>query len=296
MKRAAILGGLGAALIPAPALAHDHVGRATGWNLDPVVIGGLVVAGVVYAAGWGRVVRSRSAATWNMRALCFGGGLFFLWVALVSPVDAMGHQIFAMHMTQHLILILAAAPLLAASAPLFVSGLVLPRAVSRVGRQVRDGRVGPALSHPLVILGLHVGAIWAWHLPVLYESALRSDVMHALEHASFLGTGVAFWWVLLRRRPRLSGGQAVLYLFAGGIQSAALGALLTFASTPLYEVHTETAVWGLTPLEDQQIAGAVMWVPSGIVYVLVAAVFFVRWLRSVQRAGDDAIATGGGAA
>jgi cytochrome c oxidase assembly factor CtaG len=260
--------------------------------LHPLVVATLVVAGVVYALGWRRLARSRSARVWKWRAVAFGAALFSLWMALISPLDAMAHQLFAMHMLQHLVLILVAAPLIAASAPLLVSGLVLPRALSRTGRRVARSRAGSALSHPLVILGAHVVAIWAWHLPALYEAALRSTFVHVLEHASFLGTGIAYWWVLFRRRPRLFGGQAVLYLFAGGIQGAALGALITFAPTLLYDVHTETIVWGLTPLEDQQVAGATMWVPSGIVYVLAAAVVFVRWLRSVQRDGDDAIPAG----
>src|SRR5439155_14282040 len=121
-------------------------------------------------------------------------------------------------------------------------------------------------------------ALWVWHLPSLYQAALRNEPIHALEHGSFLGTSVLFWWTALSPggRRRLPRGADVLYVFTGGFQGAALGALLTFASVPLYPFYAHTVgPWGLSPLQDQQLAGVIMWIPSGVIYLAVASGLFV---------------------
>jgi cytochrome c oxidase assembly factor CtaG len=105
-----------------------------------------------------------------------------------------------------------------------------------------------------------------WHLPGLYQATLRSEILHTLQHASFLGTGLLFWWTVVHgREGRMGYGASVFYLFATAMHSGGLGALLTFASTPWYPAYAgATAAWGLTPLEDQQLAGLIMWIPAGL--------------------------------
>jgi len=134
---------------------------------------------------------------------------------------------------------------------------------------------------------VHVATLWAWHLPGPYQAALASDAVHAAEHASFLGTAVLFWWVVLSRpgRRRLAPGFAVLYLFAAALQGSALGALLTLAPAPLYPLQAAAAqVWGPGPLADQQLAGLIMWVPADLVYLGAAGALFMGWLLSLERA------------
>jgi cytochrome c oxidase assembly factor CtaG len=130
-------------------------------------------------------------------------------------------------------------------------------------------------------------ALWAWHLRALYDAALEHAPIHALEHACFFGSAMLFWWTAVAPsgRRRLARGADVLYVFTGGFQGAVLGALFVFASTPMYPFYSaaRTAPWGLTPLADQQLAGAVMWVPSGIVFLVVAGWLFVRWLGAMER-------------
>jgi cytochrome c oxidase assembly factor CtaG len=151
-----------------------------------------------------------------------------------------------------------------------------------------------AFARPVPILVLHLAALYVWHLPVLYDAALGNDLIHALEHLSFFGTAWLFWWLIIdeKGRRRLGNGPAVLFVFLAGLASGALGALLTFAPAPLYPIQALGArAWGLTPLGDQQLAGLIMWVPAGVVYVLAAAVLFLRWMSEM----DAAVAREGGA-
>ena len=126
------------------------------------------------------------------------------------------------------------------------------------------GRVA-ALTGPLAVFLLHAIAIWAWHIPRLYEAALHNDGIHALEHVSFVVTAALFWWGMVHGRyGRIGYGVAVLYVFLTAVHSSILGALMTVAPGVWYPAYTAAAsAWHLDPLEDQQLAGLLMWVPSG---------------------------------
>lgn len=258
------------------------------WSLEPGVLFGLAAAGGLYAAGLSRLWRSvgvgRGVARWQ--SACYAAGLAALALALLSPLDAFGEALFWVHMVQHLVLILVAAPLVVLGAPLLPLLRVLDaparrRLGARWNRAWTIPALASALSVPLVAWGLHVGALWAWHLPAAYQAALRDERIHALEHLSFFGTALLFWWAVLQPagRRRMSYGMSVLYVVTAGMQGGLLGALLTFAGMPLYPAQSAgAAAWGLTPLEDQQLAGLIMWLPAGLVYVSAAAALFVAWL------------------
>jgi cytochrome c oxidase assembly factor CtaG len=135
-------------------------------------------------------------------------------------------------------------------------------------------------------------ALWLWHLSDLFDAALRSNPIHALEHACFVLTSTLFWWALVRAhgRRRTGRGAAALYVVAMALQSALLGALLTFSRSPWY--YSNGAVvraWGVTPVQDQQIAGLIMWVPAGAVYFAAAAILFAFWLSEGEGATEDAL-------
>jgi putative membrane protein len=276
-------------------VAHAGGGAApaglwTAWSLDPAVLAGLAVAAIAYAAGLRRLWRAGPGAPSGGQAACFAAGLATVALALLSPLDTFAHLLFVAHMAQHMLLVMVAAPLLVLGAP----GLPLAVALAPVWRRrLAQLRHLPAtqttrdlLTRPLVAWGVHVGTLWAWHLPGPYQAALASDAVHAAEHASFLGTAVLFWWVVLSRqgRRRLAPGFAVLYLFAAALQGSALGALLTFAPAPLYPLQAAAAPpWGPAPLADQQLAGLVMWVPADLVYLGAAGTLFTGWLVSLER-------------
>jgi cytochrome c oxidase assembly factor CtaG len=196
----------------------------------------------------------------------FVAGSVIALAALFSPLEKMAADLFSAHMVQHLILVFVVPPLLVAGWP--------------------NVRIVPAaLTIPLVVWLLHATAMWVWHLPVLYDAAITSDLVHVLEHGSFLVTGVLFWGVVGGRFRTLDALPRVGLVFVTALASGALGAVLAFATAPLYESHLHTTQeWGLTALEDQQLAGGIMWVPPGIVYLIVMLVLLARWLNSMDRA------------
>jgi cytochrome c2 len=132
---------------------------------------------------------------------------------------------------------------------------------------------------------LHAAALWIWHIPRLFQATLTSELAHASQHLSFFGTALCFWWALLTRQQGPQGqGVAVLAVFTTALHSSLLGALLTLAPTPWYPAYAHTtAAWGLTPLEDQQLGGLVMWIPAGAVYLLAALALGAGWLRAIEQ-------------
>jgi putative membrane protein len=284
-----------------PILAHPGQPPAphdlwAAWNLDPVLLGGFLLVALVYRRGQSGRPR-REVDTW--RARCFAVALAVLGVALLSPLDALSSALASAHMVQHMLLVLVAAPLLALSAPsstiLRGSPLAVRRASGRWRRRLRltHGNLR-ALGHPAAVWLLHVGVLWFWHAAVPYDAALDSAPLHILEHASFLVTAVLFWHVVIGPRgpERVSKGLGVLLVFAMAMQSVLLSLLLTFARTPWYSGYAQTtAPWGLEPLADQQLAGVIMWIPAGAVYLLTALTLLVAWVRATEPHGHDAVAS-----
>jgi cytochrome c oxidase assembly factor CtaG len=292
-----LLWGAFPALLPHLALAHTgqppqphDIWRA--WSFDPLVILGVTLLTWLYARGvtrlWRRAGRGRGISGWRVAA--FAGGILALLIALVSPLDALGSALFSAHMVQHLVLILIAAPLLVLGAPLVPLLWALPLRVRRgivcAWKEASGIRViWRALTQPVVAWLLAITVLWTWHIPALYEAALRSSLVHAVEHGCFLTTALLFWWVLLQpaAHARLDRGVGVLYLFAAGLANGVLGALLTFAASVWYPIYADrVGPWGLTPLQDQQLAGVIMWVPASVIYLIAAGTLFVTWLTSMN--------------
>jgi cytochrome c oxidase assembly factor CtaG len=219
------------------------------------------------------------------QAMLYAGGWAVLAGALVSPLHELGAQLFTAHMVEHEIIMAIAAPLLVLARPGGVFLWAFPFAARRsIGRFIRGDTIRGAwvhLTQPLTATILHGVAIWAWHLPLLFEAALTSVALHRLQHLSFLLTAVLFWWALLRRSDP---GVAAADLFITMTHTSLLGALMTFAPRVLYQVQTaHAAQWGLTPLEDQQLAGLLMWVPAATVYAGAAIGFAALWVRHSSR-------------
>jgi putative membrane protein len=212
-----------------------------------------------------------------------------LLVALLSPLHARGQMLFAAHMTQHELLMLVAAPLLVLGRPGVVVFFALPRAEARLVAQTWHRSRLAALTgwatRPLAAWGVHAVALWAWHAPALFEATLRHPLVHDLQHVSFFGSALLFWWALWHGRPGWGGGvAALLYLFTTMVHSGALGALLLFAERPLYPTYgTRSLAWHLPALQDQQLGGLIMWVPAGVVYVFAALLVIVGCLRAAER-------------
>ncbi|MDQ3802588.1 MAG: cytochrome c oxidase assembly protein [Acidobacteriota bacterium] len=232
----------------------------------------------------GRGTRARRLEAW-----AFAGGWLALFVALVSPLHPWGEVLFSAHMTQHELLMLVAAPLLVLARPLVPFLWALPmrwrQGLGAAGKRRAVQAVWRAITNPLVAWAIHAAALWVWHAPVLFEATLQSDLIHTLQHVSFLGSALLFWWALIHGRRGLLGyGAAVLYVFTTSVHSGVLGALITFARKVWYPAYSGmTSSWGLTPLEDQQLGGLIMWVPAAVVYIAAGLALMVGWMRESER-------------
>jgi putative membrane protein len=278
-----VIAHIGAALRP-----HD-LWRA--WTFEPVSIALLIVSGFMYArgltrlwhaAGTGRGVRRRDA--W-----AFVTGWLLLALGLLSPLHALGEVLFSAHMAQHELLMTVAAPLLVLGKPLipFVWSLSphWRRATGRWANTRAIARPWNVLTHPVAAFLIHGAAIWIWHVPSLYDAAVESEVMHAMQHATFFLTALLFWWVVFHPSPARGGTPASIgILFGTVLHTGALGAALTLMTRLVYSAYaTTTAPWGLLPMDDQQLGGLIMWVPGGLAYIIAALALVVRMLRESEQ-------------
>jgi putative membrane protein len=267
-------------LIPVPAHAHGGAHPADpgapAWTFDPWIIAPLFLTVAIYAVGFARLGARRSL--WRGAAL-FLSGWFVLGLSLVSPLHAAGERSFTLHMIEHEMIMAVAALLLPLSQPLAVLLWGLPRRWrGTVGRFFKA--LDRALP-PMLATGLQAIALLVWHAPPLFNRALGHAAWHAAQHLSFLLTALLFWWAVLRTPHR---GVAALCLFATSIIGAGLGALMALSSSPWYAGYAAMTLmpFGLTPQEDQALAGLIMWVPGGLVHVA-AALLLLRSYLAVDR-------------
>lgn len=278
------------------AAAHD--GGHAAWNVwtwAPTVTTGIALAAIAYGRGlwvlWRRAGVGQGVSVGQ--ATAYAAGLATLVVALVSPVGYLSGALLSAHMVQHLLLLVVAAPLLVAGAPLFVGLWALPRRGRQVVARWWQGARGwhaawEAAAQPLFVWLLYAVTLWVWHLPRLYEAALADPLVHDLQHLGFLVSAGLLWWVVLSPmgRLRLNRGAAMLYLFTTMLHGSALGVLITLSPRMWYPYYAGTAAaWGLTGLEDQQVAGVLMWMPACLVYIGLAAFIFTIWLRESEAEG-----------
>lgn len=271
-------------------LAHGLSEALWGWwTWDPLVLLGLALSAWLYARGlrrlWARAGVGQGIRRWEAGA--FAAGWLSVFIALVSPLDPLSDVLFSAHMAQHEVLMLVSAPLLVLGRAL-LAFLWAFEGRERIGRRLQSPRVLSAwhgLTGPLVVWVLHAAALWVWHVPALYEAALRDEAVHAVQHLSFFVTASLFWWALVHGRfGRIGYGMAVFYVFTTAVHSSILGALLTVARRvwyPLYEARA--AQWSLDPLQDQQLAGLLMWVPAGVIFLVLGLALFAAWLGEAER-------------
>ncbi len=262
-------------------MTHPHIQ----WFADPAVLAPIALMVWIYVRRF-RAVRAEAGGgaargAGPLQAIAFGGAVLALLAALVSPIDGLGSDyLFSAHMLQH-VLLGDIAPLLLL---LSLSRVIMRPATRRLARVERA--LGP-LASPWIAIAIWLGVMYLWHVPALYDAAAEHPLLHALEHLSFFAAGVALWWPLVQPVPMrnaLTGLQPLAYiaLAKGGL--AALGLFLAWSSTAHYPWYEDTPrIWGLTPVEDQNVAGVIMMVEQSLTLVLVMVWVFVRMLaRSEQ--------------
>jgi cytochrome c oxidase assembly factor CtaG len=261
------------------------------WPFDPWLLVALTLSACIYCRGW-LLLHRRAPSRWHWGQVgAFLGGLAALFLALASPVEPFALLLLQVHMLQHLLLMMVAPPLLWLGAPLFPLLRGLPQSLrtywaAPLFRAPFLRRLCARLTHPLTALPLFVGATWFWHLPAVYDWALRSDALHYLQHACFLGTALVFWYAVVRPYPSRPGWSLWLlvpYLILADVQNTILSALLTFSDRVLYPYYTQVPrVGGVSVLEDQSIAGVLMWVPGSAAFLLPLFGIGVRLLYGEQ--------------
>jgi cytochrome c oxidase assembly factor CtaG len=261
------------------------------WAWEPGTVIPLILSGWLYAQGitrlWGSAGYGHGVKRWQ--AACFSAGFLALVIALISPLHPWGQVLFWPHMAQHEILMLIAAPLLVLGQPMAVFLKALPsswsRSLAALGNSSSWLSIWQWITAPFIAWLIHAIALWIWHIPSWFEATLHSELIHAIQHLSFLLSALLFWWAVIHgHRRALAYGMAVLYMFTTAGHSGLLGAMLTFSTRPWYPTYAETAPqWGLTPIEDQQLGGLIMWIPAGLVYVAVGLALFAAWLSEADR-------------
>jgi putative membrane protein len=282
-----------AAALSFPVVAHAHhvdaeITAAHGWNVEPWLLGLLAVSAVLYGLGvarlWKRAGVGRAITAAHL--LRFVLGWLTLVAALVSPLDAWGERSFALHMVQHELLMVVAAPLLVTARPLEAFAWALPPAWTR--SLAGAARYGPlraawsAMTEPVGAWALHALALWTWHVPRFFDAALRHEGIHIAQHACFFVSALLFWWSVLARRSRQADGVAVASLFTTMLHTSVLGALLTFAPTVWYRGYAAAALGSLMPIEDQQLGGLIMWVPAGMSYIVAGLAIVASCLQEAR--------------
>ena len=269
---------------------HHHHGEGVGWNLDPVLIAPLILALLIYAMGWARLGKRASAPP---RPALFLSGWAVLTLSLVSPLHEAGERSFAMHMIEHELIMLVATLLLAASSAGGVLAWGLPRPLRlALGGSWKSplGALWKRLTEPVTATLVQAVVMWAWHAPALFNRALDSNGWHIFQHSCFFLSSLLFWWAMLHPRGRSGGyGTSAACLFITSLIGGALGALMSFSASPWYADYAAMGMTGigLDPIDDQRLAGLIMWIPGGLVHGLAALIMFYKWLSASQ--GSSAI-------
>ena len=257
----------------------------TGWTLEPWVILPLLIGGLMFALGFGRLhARSgHGSGGLRRRAVLFALGWLVLAGAVVSPLHELGEHDFTAHMIEHELMMLAAAPLLVASEPLAIMLWAFPAGGRRaLGETSKSGWTAVpwrTLTDPLIATVVQAAVLWLWHAPALFDLALEHDGWHIAQHLSFLVSALFFWSAMFHRRR--NAGVAAGCLFVTSLIGGALGAFMAVSQSPWYGPYAALGMtpMGLTPAEDQQLAGLIMWIPGGMFHALFALAFVGAMLR-----------------
>jgi putative membrane protein len=264
------------------------------WAWRPEIMLTLGLAAALHLAGRRRLKQrgsTRLVSAW--RSLAYLTGLAVLWVALMSPIDVLSGQYFYMHMIQHLMLVMIAPPLLLIGDPMPIMLWGMPSALRlEVGRWLKPDagfrRVLRSLTTPGLVWLYTVVALVAWHEPIAYNATLESELIHDLEHLTFFGAAMLFWWHVIGAAPhlhrRLSRGVRIGYVLSVVPATALTGIAISFSSKPIYRHYMTVPRLGkMTVLQDQMLGGVLMWIPGSMMYIIAALVLIARLIQAEDR-------------
>jgi putative membrane protein len=273
-------------LVAMPAFAHGNHEHGLGWTLSPELLVPLALGLVVYVTGWLRL--AKRASNPPAGATTFLSGWIVLTLALTSPLHEAGERSFTMHMIEHELIMLVATLLLAVgnSGAILAWGLPRPLRVALGGSWKSPLQaLWKRLTEPVTATAVQAVVMWAWHAPPLFDRALESAGWHMAQHFSFFASSLLFWRAMLHPRERGSGyGVSAACLFATSLIGGALGALMSLSSSPWYSQYAAMGMTGigLDPIDDQRLAGLIMWIPGGLVHGAAALALAYKWLKASE--------------
>lgn len=273
--------------LPAHASRIAGEGMIGKFNQEPHVWAGLAVFCALYALGRREAPKNTSSRT---SLVAFAAGMASLALALLSPIDYYSEALAWVHMLQHTLILMVAAPLIAMAGPEFYGIYLLPspRGRARAGDLIKlfnkTATKAARWKRPLAALLLYAAVLWIWHIPKFYEEALANGLLHDFQHLGFFAASFFFWRIVLYPFAKTAPPPAAfLYLFVSMIHAMALGALMALSPAAWYAPYKETAPgFGLTPLEDQQLAGFIMWMPAGLSFIAAALYSMKRALQKTE--------------
>jgi cytochrome c oxidase assembly factor CtaG/ferredoxin len=276
----------------------ESIGSAaiSSWTFDPAVIALLVAAAIIYFRGWRRGRRIFPTDEDSTRLTAYIGGLVILYLAIESPLDAFDSLFLSAHMAQHLLLMMVAPPLLLIGRPMLPLLRGLPRTFVKEGlgpflAWPLFQRLLKALTFPPVAWFAYTASTILWHVPACYELVLRSPFWHGVQHACFFWTAILFWWPVIEPGPGCSPWPRwtmIPYLLLADMTNTALSAFFIFSGTTLYPSYAAVNTSGMSAQQDQSLAGAIMWVPGSMFYLVPAVAIAVRLFSSTRSQPRDA--------
>jgi putative membrane protein len=289
-----------------PAYAHEGLGQGqnplTAWNTNPIPTLLLLAVAYLYVTGMERWHNpSYHIGFWQK--VSFFSGLFAIFLALQSPIDALADHLFSIHQVQHMLLRMIApilillglplTPILRGMPPGMLQGVVRPIVRSATVRSVYH-----ILTHPALVILLFMGTLFLWQTPSLHNLALRNNEVHEVMHFSMLLTGLRFWWLFIDPRPgraRLHYGLRMLFLGLVVIPNTVLGAAITFNSSLLYQAYAEVEQpFNLSLMNDQQLGGLLLWVLGDMMSIIAAGILMVMWYQHEEAQDQLDVASGKG--
>jgi cytochrome c oxidase assembly factor CtaG len=274
---------------PTPAAPPDASSLLLGWTFEPMPTLSILAALIWWRWAVSRVnAAHRANPVPRSRTVAFVAGMAALAAALLSGIDRYDTSLFSIHMVQHVLLTLVAAPLIALAAPItLLLRVASPGTRRRVILPVLHARVTRILAFPVVAWLLFAAVMWVSHFSPLFDAALEDPLIHDLEHVAFLGAALLFWWPAVGLDPgpwRMSHPVRALYVFLQMSQNTLLAVVIVNAQTVLYPHYaTIERAWGPTPLADQQMAGGFMWVAGDLLFLTATMAILVGWSRAEAR-------------
>lgn len=266
-----------------------------GWVIEPFVVLPLTIAAVLYLEGVRGVRLRHPRADWpRSRTAWYMGGIGVLFLALESPIDGYADRLFSVHMVQHTLIMMVAAPMLLLGRPITLALMGTSGAAHRRVAATSHSRIANLLGSPVLAFASFAIVLWVAHLSWIYNAALTNDVLHGLEHMAFLVTALLFWWPVIAVDPgsiRLSYPARLFYLFLAMPVMSLLGFVVMSSDHVLYVHYLATArVLGVSAIADQRLGGAIMWVSSMVIGTVALSAVLIAWMDRDEREAlrDDA--------